>query len=261
VTAPMSARARWCIVVVFAVAMAWMEAATVFYIRTLVGRIEPYQAQPLPLHGALGNVELWREGATLVLLAAVGWLAGRTWRQRAGYAAIAFGVWDVLYYVFLRLISGWPHTLLDWDILFLLPLPWWGPVLAPMIIAVLMIVWGTLATRAADRLADENSARWIWAPAAIGVVLALGVFMTDALRVLPDGRDAILQVLPAAFNWPLFSTALVMMATPVAHLAYLEGSRLKYSRGRHRVAARLGSVDPVAGHARPDRRVGRDRCA
>jgi hypothetical protein len=72
--------------------MAWMEAATVFYLRALVDRIEPYQAEPLPMHGALGNVELWREAATLVLLAAVGWLAGRTWRQRAGYAALSFGI-------------------------------------------------------------------------------------------------------------------------------------------------------------------------
>ena len=51
---------------------------------------------------------------------------------RVGYAAIAFGVWDIFYYVFLRLISGWPRSLFDWDILFLLPLPWWGPVLAPV---------------------------------------------------------------------------------------------------------------------------------
>jgi hypothetical protein len=261
VSGQLSARARWCIVVAFAVAMAWMEAATVFYIRALVDRIEPYQAEPLPMHGALGNVELWREAATLVLLAAVGWLAGRTWRQRAGYAALAFGIWDVLYYVFLRPISGWPNTLLDWDILFLLPLPWWGPVLAPVSIAVLMIVWGTLVTQAGDRIVEDTNARWTWAPGGIGIVLALGVFMTDALRALPDGRDAVVQVLPAAFNWPLFSTALVLMATPVAHLVYREISRLKHADERHRVAARLGSVDSVAGHARPDGRVGRDRCA
>src|ERR1043166_3119153 len=107
----------------------------------LVGGTEPYQPNPLPINGTLGNVELWREAATLVMLAAVGLLAGRTWRRRAGYAALAFGVWDIFYYVFLRVISGWPRTLFDWDVLFLLPLPWWGPVLAPVSIAVLMIFW------------------------------------------------------------------------------------------------------------------------
>ena len=78
-------------------------------------------------------------GATLLMIATLGLLAGSTWRRRAGYAAIAFGAWDIFYYVFLRLISGWPRTLLDWDILFLLPLPWWGPVLAPVSIALVMI--------------------------------------------------------------------------------------------------------------------------
>ena len=108
-------------------------------------------------NGALGNVELWREAATLVMLATLGMLAGRTWRRRAGYAALAFGAWDIFYYVFLRIISGWPRTLLDWDILFLLPLPWWGPVLAPVSIALVMILWGTLATQSEDGATD---ARW-----------------------------------------------------------------------------------------------------
>jgi len=200
--------------VAFAIAMAWLEAASVFYIRALVDRIEPYQANPLPLHGALGNVELWREAATLVMIATLGILTGRTWRRRLGYAAITFGVWDIFYYVFLRLISGWPKTLLDWDILFLLPLPWWGPVLAPVSIALVMILWGTVATQSTD---DATEARWARALAGVGIALALVVFMIDAWRALPHGRDAILQVLPATFNWPLFCVALLLMAAPILH--------------------------------------------
>ena len=125
-------RACWLIVVVFAIAMAWLESATVYYLRVLVGRLDPYQPNPLPIHGALGSVELVREAATLVMLLTVGMLAGRTWPTRLGYSAIAFGVWDIFYYVFLKVIYDWPKSLFDWDILFLLPLPWWGPVLAPM---------------------------------------------------------------------------------------------------------------------------------
>jgi hypothetical protein len=210
----LSNRARWIIVVTFAIAMAWVEAASVFYIRALVDRIEPYQANPLPIHGPLGNVELWREAATLVMIAALGMLAGRTWRRRAGYAAIAFGVWDIFYYVFLRLITGWPKTLLDWDILFLLPLPWWGPVLAPVSIALVMILWGTLAAQSDDGATD---ARWATSFACVGIVLALASFMIDAWRALPGGRDAVLQVVPTTFNWPLFLVALVLMASPALH--------------------------------------------
>jgi hypothetical protein len=213
-TGPLSERTRWAIVVAFAIAMAWVEAASVFYIRALVDRIEPYQANPLPMDGVLGNVELWREAATLVMLATLGILAGHTWRRRAGYAALAFGAWDIFYYVFLRFISGWPRTLLDWDILFLLPLPWWGPVLAPVSIALVMIVWGTLVTQTSDGATD---ARWAWALACFGIVLALAIFMIDSGRAVLDGDDAVLQVLPTTFNWPLFCVALLLMTSPVLH--------------------------------------------
>jgi hypothetical protein len=213
-TGHLSERARWAIVMGFAIAMAWVEAASVFYIRTLVNRIEPYQANPLPMHGTLGNVELWREAATLVMLAMVGLLAGRTWTRRVGYAALAFGAWDIFYYVFLRVICGWPATLLDWDILFLLPLPWWGPVLAPVSIALVMIVWGTLVTQSGHRSSD---ARWPWISGWSGIVVALAIFMIDAWRALPHGRDAVMQVLPTAFNWPLFWVALLLIASPTLH--------------------------------------------
>ena len=222
-------RRRWALVIVFAVAMAWVESASVFYIRALVGRVEPYQADPLPIRGALGNVELWREAATLVMLAMLGTLSGRTWRHRAGYAALAFGAWDIFYYVFLHLISGWPRTLLDWDILFLLPLPWWGPVLAPISIALVMILWGTLTTQSRDH---TTSTRLTWTLGWIGIGLALAVFMIDAWRALPDGRDAVLRVLPSTFNWPLFSMALLLMASPAVHQI---ASLLTQARGVRRL--------------------------
>jgi hypothetical protein len=214
----MSERSRWAVVVAFAIAMAWLESASVFYIRSLVDRIQPYQAAPLPpepMNGTLGQVELVREAATLVMLAAIGLLAGRTWRRRAGYALIAFGTWDIFYYVFLRVITGWPRTLFDWDVLFLLPLPWWGPVVAPMAIATLMILWGTSVTQWDDEAVDSRSTVTAWALAAIGAGLALALFMADAWRALPGGREAVLQVLPTAFNWPLFAVALLLMASPL----------------------------------------------
>ena len=115
--------ARWWMVVVFAVAMAWVESAVVFYLRSMLGRIEPHQPDPLPIINGFASVELPRELATMIMLFAVGWLAGRTWRARIGCSAIAFGVWDISYYAFLKIICGWPHSLLNWDVLFLLPLP------------------------------------------------------------------------------------------------------------------------------------------
>lgn len=217
---PLSERARWSIVVFFAGAMAWVEAACVYYLRLLVDCVQPYQPDPLPIVGALGNVELVREAATLLMLLTTGVLAGRTWQTRVGYMAIAFGVWDVLYYVFLWIMSDWPASLLDWDILFLLPLPWWGPVLAPVSIALLLVAWGTLTTQWPGRAAAARLTPPLWISASIGIVLALGVFMADALVALPHGSEAVTGVLPTAFNWPLFGVALLLIAAPVAHLGW-----------------------------------------
>jgi hypothetical protein len=205
----------WAIVAIFAMAMAWVESAVVYYLRTMIDRIVPYQPNPLPVTGGLGTVEMAREAATLVMLFTIGMLAGKTWRSRLGYSAIAFGVWDIFYYVFLKLMCGWPHSLLDWDILFLLPLPWWGPVLAPMLIALLMIIWGTFAQFERPRVSWVSNAT-AWGIAVIGIVLALGIFMADAMRVADGGVDAIRVVLPTEFNWPLFLVALTLMAAPIA---------------------------------------------
>ena len=67
---------RWWVVVLFAVAMAWVESAAVLYLRTLIGRIDPYQPNPLPSFGGFAMAEVIREAATMVMLAGAGWLAG-----------------------------------------------------------------------------------------------------------------------------------------------------------------------------------------
>jgi hypothetical protein len=241
------AHTRWLVVVLFAIAMAWLEAATVYYLRVLVGRLNPYQPNPLPVQGILGQVELVREAATLVMLLTVGTLAGRTWQARLGYAAIAFGVWDIFYYLFLKAIYDWPQSLFDWDILFLLPLPWWGPVLAPISVALLMIVWGTLICQRADRESGASvaSTRVL---GSIGITLALYAFMADALHVAHLGIDATRTVLPTTFNWSVFAAALTLMAAPVAHMTWRR--RLRFCPTASARAERsIGAPTPQKQHA------------
>jgi hypothetical protein len=211
----MSPRRTWLLIALFALAMAWMEAAAVVYLRMLVGRVDPYQTMPLPPHRMLGNTELVREIATLVMLFAVGWLAGRDWRTRLSYSLIAFGVWDIFYYVFLAVIVGWPRSLLDWDVLFLIPLPWWGPVIAPAIIAVLMIVGGTMVTQLDRPLWPRRRAIWI---GTIGIGVALVVFMETAMRALPGGEEALRHALPTRFNWTAFAVGCALMSVVIGDL-------------------------------------------
>jgi hypothetical protein len=212
-------RTTWVLVLVFAIGMAWVEAATVYYLRVLVDRVNPYQANPLPMRGDLGWVELVREAATLVMLAAVGLLAGRTRTARLGYAAVAFGAWDIFYYVFLRAIAGWPGSLVDWDVLFLLPVPWWGPVLAPVSIAALLVVGGTLASRSPAVATPAVFMRVSWRLSWLGMALALYAFMADSLRAARQGLD-VTKVLPQTFNWPLFWLAVALMAAPVIGMGW-----------------------------------------
>lgn len=211
----MNTRTCWLVVGLFAVAMAWVEAAVVYYLRTLVDRIEPYQPNPLPIATGLGEAELIRELATLTMIFTVGWLAGATWRSRFGFMGIAFGIWDIFYYVFLKVMTDWPKAIDDWDILFLLPLPWWGPVWAPTSVALLMILWGTFVTQFEHASGQAES---LWKPVAVGcmgIALALYVFMADAIRIADQGAVALRTMLPVEFDWPLFSVALALMAVPV----------------------------------------------
>lgn len=230
-------RKRLSLVCGYAAAMAWVEAAVVFYLRTMVDRIEPYQEMPLPLVGALGDVELVREAATLIMLLTVGWLAGTSLRTKIAYAVMAFGVWDILYYVFLRIMCGWPRTLLDWDVLFLIPLPWWGPVIAPVAIAGLMIIWGAMVVFARDE-AQVRVSWTAWGSCSAGILLALYVFMRDALKVADGGADALRQLLPTEFAWLPFGIALLLMSLPILNML--------------RNRARFGDARLTQGHQRAE---------
>ena len=206
---------RLTVVVVYAVAMAWVEAACVAYLRTLLHRVEPYQFAPMPEADFLGLTELIRETATIVMLAAAGWLAGKSWRSRFGYFIVAFGVWDIFYYLFLKIIVGWPHTLFDWDVLFLLPLPWWGPVLAPMLVSLVLIYLGAQMARS-DFSGIRYSVHTLsWVLHCSGILIALYAFMEHSLQVTLLGRGDLRTSLPTEFNWPIFIAGILLMSAPI----------------------------------------------
>ena len=208
---------RWLAVVLFATAMAWVEAAVVFYLRLIAGHMDPYQAKPVPEIPGLQRAEMLREAATMIMLGCIGWIAGRAWRTRLAYLLIAFGVWDIFYYVFLKVSTGWPRTLLDWDILFLIPLPWWGPVLTPMSVAALMVLFGTLCTSDEQPLWPSRRSIRV---SICGIGLLLWAFMFDAVTLLCRGADfiTIRDWLPKSFPWGLFSVGLALAAVPMFEL-------------------------------------------
>src|SRR5712691_2111659 len=113
----MSTRARLAASAIFAIMMSVFEAAVVVYLRRLweLGEIDVARAS---LSNPLIFTEVLRELASLGMIASAAFLAGRRGIERLGHAAVIFGIWDILYYGLLRAFSGWPKSLLDWDVLF-----------------------------------------------------------------------------------------------------------------------------------------------
>jgi hypothetical protein len=110
--------------------------------------------------------------------------------------------------------------LLNWDVLFLLPVPWWGPVLAPVLISVLLILWGTFSSQFEHRQQSRLSNLSVWVLNFAGVALALYVFMAGSITASHHGMEAIRVWLPEKFNWPLFCIAWVLMAAPAMQICW-----------------------------------------
>jgi hypothetical protein len=193
----------------YAIAMAFLEAVVVAYIRELLhlnnDRVEL---------GHYAAMEAWREAATIIMLAAVGWLTGRGKIDRLAYGMFAFGLWDIGYYVWLKVLVDWPKTLFDWDTLFLLPLPWRGPVLSAVLIACLICVVAILAVHQTNGHQDPKITRVRISVALCGTLLALYVFMAGAIHVWLRGGTNWRSIQPEIFNWPLFLIAITWIAVP-----------------------------------------------
>lgn len=195
------------VVVAFAIAMAFLESAVVVYLQRALdietGAIFPLR-DPAGV-GDLAAIEVGREAATLVMLAAVGWLAGRSALERLAWTAVAFGTWDILYYAWLWVFVGWPPSLATWDLLFLIPVPWSGPVWSPVAVSVALIGFGLAA---AARLRAGRPVRA--GPAQLLAGLAGGVIVVAAFcwnaPLLMEGG------VPTDFPWPVFAAGMALAA-------------------------------------------------
>jgi len=140
---------RFLIAVLFAVAFAYIESAVVVYLRVIFypdGFTFPLKnlLAVAPAQKYLLLTEIGREAATLVLILTAAYLFGRNRRQRFAYFLAIFAVWDIFYYVWLKVILGWPDSIMDWDILFLIPTLWASAVLYPVIISAIMLAFAVL---------------------------------------------------------------------------------------------------------------------
>ena len=194
-------------VVAFAVAMAYLESAVVVYLQRALA-MTPDTLFPLrgsDVVGDLAAIEVGREAATLVMLVAIGCLVGRRWADRLAWTAVAFGVWDIFYYVWLWVFIGWPHSPNTWDVLFLIPAPWAGPVWAPAAVSAALVGFGLAAAYQvrAGRMPRVGLVRG--AGAVAGGLLVVASFMANAPALVDGG-------LPGWYPWPLFLAGMAIAA-------------------------------------------------
>jgi hypothetical protein len=189
---------RFFIVVVFSVAFAYIEAAVVVYLRAIFhpsGFVFPMPAFGIsPLWKRLLLTEIGREAATLVLILTGSWLIGRTLRQRFAFFLTIFAIWDIFYYVWLKVLLDWPASIMDWDILFLIPTVWAGPVIAPVIISLILLAFAIILL-CCDRIPKTTLLDWcVFIIAALLVVVS---FCIAGLHIAEPGFKS-------HFNWLLF---------------------------------------------------------
>lgn len=196
----------------FSIAMGFLESAVVIYIREMY-----YPAGfNFPLVDIKRNivaVELWRELATIIMLAAIGYLTGKTKAQRFVFFLFSFGVWDIFYYVFLKIFLNWPASVFTWDILFLLPVPWIGPVLAPCLVSLSMIGLTFLVLWLESKNHEVRFKIKHHLVLAGGCLIIIGTFVIDYLQLLFLGKnnlapEKMLVVFkhyePTHYNWSFF---------------------------------------------------------
>lgn len=209
-------------VTLFSVAMAFLESAVVIYLRELYyPNGFSFPLMPVPPH--IGRVEFVRELATIIMLVGCGVLAGRTALQRFAYFALAFAVWDVFYYVFLYVCISWPQSLSEWDILFLVPLPWVGPVWAPCLVSLLMATGAVYVVLKTESTPSYRVRAAEWIVMLAGVMVCMISFMWDYLVytagqgniwLLYSSRDMFDEMksyVPKVFNQLLFYTGFGLM--------------------------------------------------
>ncbi len=204
---------KWVWIVIFAIAFAWVESAVVVYLRKIY--FDGGFGFPLVIKWEGGfrlidplvRIEFSREIATVVMLTAVGWLAGRNGLQKFCFFMVAFGIWDIFYYIWLSVMIGWPPSIMTWDLLFYVPLPWVGPVITPVLIAVEMVTAGSLIVYYEEK---GFSIRWRWYD--MGIELGCGLLMIIAFcwdwqNILQIPGVAGRTGIPNPFAWWLYLPA------------------------------------------------------
>lgn len=200
---------------IFSMAMGYLESAIVVYLRKIYYP-DGFGFPLVPIDPNMTATEFWREAATITMLLGVGVLAGRNASQRFAFFIFSFAVWDIFYYVFLKVLDNWPESLFTWDLLFLIPVPWVGPVITPCIVASTMIFHALSIVGLQEKGYAAYTSCRDWLLLTLGSLVIILSFVWDYARymrqthsfaelwTLSSGESLFaeaLEYVPQQFNW------------------------------------------------------------
>lgn len=216
-------------ITIFAIAMGFLEAVVVVYMREILypGGFS-FPLSPIPVSLAL--TELFRELSTLVMLLTIGILAARKFSTAFAWFIYSFAIWDIFYYIFLKAILGWPESLMTWDVLFLIPTTWTGPVLTPVLVSLSMILFAGVILYRDKRGRESRIPGKIWVGLIAGSLILVLSWILDYSRhmlahfslagMLQVKNPEVLQLAtlyePGHFPWWLFAAGEVLILAFIA---------------------------------------------
>ena len=207
----------------FSISMGYLESSVVVYLRE-ISYPAGFDFPLVPIEKGLGITEILREASTLIMLLAAGYMGGRNTVERFAWFLYCFALWDIFYYLFLKMLIGWPQSLFTWDILFLIPVAWTGPVIAPLITSLTMLLLAFILLYFSVRQEKPLQIRPPeWAFLIAGSLVMILAFIWDycsyvlhALRTMGGTFEMahnqfIYQYIPDRFNWLLFAVAEIIL--------------------------------------------------
>ena len=204
------------LVVIFSISMAYVEAAVVVYLRVIYYP-EGFSFPLTPITENMILIEILRESATILMLFSIAVLIGKKAWERFAYFLFCFGIWDIFYYIWLKVLLDWPSSIFEWDILFLIPLPWIGPVIAPVSVSILMIIFSSL-------IISSFQKGYNFRPTLISHILALVGTAFILFSFMHDLDAALYQQLPQPYMYEVLVIGELLYITAFV-ISYVKPTR------------------------------------
>lgn len=211
---------------IFGIAFGFLEAIVVVYLRKIYYP-EGFSFPLTLLEPEMIKIEIFRELMTIIMLASIGWILGKKFGERFSFFIFTFAVWDIFYYIGLKLFLNWPENLLTWDVLFLIPITWVGPVLAPVICSLGMIIIALIYIYVGEKNYEIKFSVYHLVLISVGVLIIIYTFIYDYFTLMTENNfwsdwanlvdnekfwQVVQNFVPTKFKWIEFSIGCALIA-------------------------------------------------